>query len=90
MSLIGKQRIVVGMYDYGGLDVASFQVVADFAVNGIAAGQNLASKFKQTGPGIWELAITEPIKIARGVLKVSVKDRQGNVTRIERVFASNK
>jgi hypothetical protein len=83
-------RIRVGMYDYGGLDMASFEVTADFAVNGIAAGQNLASKFKQTLPGIWELAIAEPISISRGVLKISVKDRQGNVTRIERTFSAGK
>jgi hypothetical protein len=83
-------RIRVGMYDYGGLDLTSFVVTADFALNGMAAGQNLASKFKQTGPGIWELAIAEPIGIVRGVLKVSVKDRQGNVTRIERTFSTGK
>ena len=48
-------RILVGMYDLGGVDQASFEVVADFAVNGVPAGQNLASKFKPSGPlGIWE------------------------------------
>jgi hypothetical protein len=82
------ERIRIGMYDYGGLDVSSLEVVADFAVNGIAAGQNLAAKFESVGPGIWELKLTEPLKVARGVLKVSVKDRQGNVTRIERTFSS--
>ena len=40
-------RILVGMHDYDtGLDAESFAVVADFAVDGVAGGQNLAAKFK--------------------------------------------
>ena len=40
-------RIVVGMHDYyTGLDMDSFEVVADFAIDGIAAGKNLAKKFR--------------------------------------------
>ena len=40
-------RILVGMHDYDtGLDMDSFQVVADFAIDGIAAGKNLAKKFR--------------------------------------------
>lgn len=81
--------ILIGMHDYGsGLDLASFQVVADFAVNGVPAGQNLAPKFKAAGPGIHELKLTEPLTVKRGKLTVSVKDRQGNVTRIERTFSA--
>src|SRR5262249_11367034 len=39
-------RILVGMHDYDtGLDMNSFEVTADFALDGVAAGQNLASKF---------------------------------------------
>ena len=35
------------MHDYGtGLDLSSFEVVADFAVDGVPAGENLAAKFK--------------------------------------------
>src|SRR5262249_45820240 len=37
------QRILVGMYDYNtGLDMDSFQVVADFPIDGVAARENLA------------------------------------------------
>src|SRR5207249_4756790 len=42
-------RILVGMFDYGtGLDMDSFQAVADFPIAGIPAGQNLAKEFRPT------------------------------------------
>jgi hypothetical protein len=82
-------RLLVGMADRGtGLDMASFEVVADFALDGVAAGRNLASRFRGKSPGVWELALAKPLRtLARGKLTVSVKDRQGNLTRIERTFA---
>jgi hypothetical protein len=82
-------RIVVGMYDYyTGLDRDSFQVAADFALDGVAAGQNLAPKFKSKTTGVWELTLAKPLtELPQGKLTVSVKDRQGNLTRIERTFA---
>jgi len=82
-------RILVGMHDYySGLDMDSFSVVADFAVDSLAAGQNLASKLKATAPGVWELKLEKPItELTRGKLTVSIKDRQGNVSRIERMFS---
>jgi hypothetical protein len=81
-------RILVGMHDYyTGLDLNSFRVVADFEVNGIPAGQNLAAKFQPRSQGVWELTLTRPItELSRGRLEVSVRDRQGNVTRIERTI----
>ena len=84
-------RILIGMHDYGtgtGTDAASFRVVADFAVNGVAAGENLAPKFTPLGGGVYELKLTTPAEVARGKLTVAVKDRQGNVTRIERTFSA--
>jgi hypothetical protein len=85
-------RIVVGMHDYGsGLDADSFRVSADFAVDGAAAGQELAAKFRPIGRGVWELKLARPItELARGELTVAVKDRQGNATRIERTFCVGK
>jgi hypothetical protein len=83
------ERFRIGMHDYGsGLDTASFEVVADFAVDGVAAGQNLAGRFKSVAPGVSELVLSIPLRLARGTLRVSVKDRQGNVTRIERTFSA--
>jgi hypothetical protein len=82
-------RLLVGMYDYGtGLDMDSFQVVADFALDDVAAGKNLASKFKPKADGVWELQLSAPVRnLAKGKVTVSVKDRQGNISRIERTFS---
>ena len=51
------------MHDYDtGLDVDSFQVVADFAVDGVAAGENLATKFKaEVATACWELKLAKPL-----------------------------
>ena len=81
-------RILVGMYDYGGLDPDSFQVVASFAVEGIVAGKNLASKFRNLSPGVWEMPLEQPLTVAKGRLNVSIKDRQGNRTDLERTFSA--
>ena len=85
----GLTRILVGMHDYdSGLDLDSFQVVADFAVDGTAAGTNLAAQFKPTAQGVWEFKLTTPIvDLPKGKLTVAVKDREGNLTRIERAFS---
>jgi hypothetical protein len=82
-------RLLVGMYDYGtGLDLDSFQVTADFALDGAPAGENLARKFQAKGDGVWELRLAAPLApLARGKLAVAIKDRQGNTSRIERTFS---
>jgi hypothetical protein len=82
-------RIVVGMHDYySGLDADSFRVVADFDIDGVPAGQDLQPRFKPVGQGVWELKLSKPITaLAQGTMTVSVRDRQGNVTRIERTLS---
>jgi hypothetical protein len=61
--------------------------VADFALDGAAASRDLAPKFKEKTPGVWELTLSKPLtELRKGKLTVSVKDRQGNLTRIERTF----
>jgi hypothetical protein len=65
----------------------SFTVVADFTIDGVAPGKNLASKLKALPDQRWELKLSEPITaLPRGRITVSVKDRQGNTTRIERTI----
>jgi hypothetical protein len=81
-------RILIGTHDYGGLDADSLEVVADFAADGVAAGENLAAKFDRLDPWVWELKLKTPLRVERGKLTVSVKDRQGNLTRIERTFSA--
>ncbi len=82
-------RILVGMYDdYTGLDMDTFRVTADFALADTSAGENLAAKFKPTSPGVWELKLDKPITaLPKGKMTVSVRDKQGNVTVIERTFS---
>lgn len=83
------RSLVVGMYDYlSGLDPASFSVVADFELDGIPAGENLAPKFKLLPDNRWEFVFSKPIEEhKRGNLTISIKDRQGNATTIKRTFS---
>ena len=83
------EAIRFGLHDYGsGLNLESLSVVADFVVDGVLAGQNVATKFKPAAPGVWEWKLSQPLMVKKGKLTVSVKDKQGNVTRIERTFAA--
>jgi len=86
---VALSRILVGMHDLGtGLDLNSLQVVADFAIDGVEPGQNLASKFKALPGNRWELKLQTPVTVlAQGKLTVSVKDRQGNTAQVERVIS---
>jgi len=82
-------RVLIGMADaYTGLDLTSFRVVADFTLDGVLPGQDLAAKFREVNQGIWELKLAKPItELPRGKLTVMVKDRQGNISRVERTFS---
>jgi hypothetical protein len=81
-------RILVGMHDYyTGLDMDTFEVKADFPLDGAAPDENLASKFKEVSQGVWELRLARAIdELPRGKVSVSVRDRQGNVSRVERTL----
>jgi mono/diheme cytochrome c family protein len=81
-------RVRVGLYDLGtGLNPAVFRVTADVPLAGAAAGEDLAGKFRQVAPGVWELPLAEPVRrLPTATLTVSVADKQGNVTRVERRF----
>jgi hypothetical protein len=85
-------RILIGMHDYhSGLDLASFQVQADFPVNGTAAGENLAPRFRQVSAGVWELKLASPITtLSTGKITVAIKDQQGNLSRTERMISIGK
>jgi hypothetical protein len=82
-------RILIGMHDYySGLDPATFRVTADVAVDGAAPGTNLASRFVEVAQSVWELKLAKPLSALPAVrLTVEVKDRQGNTSRIERLFS---
>jgi hypothetical protein len=80
--------LLVGMHDYGtGLDIESFRVTADFSIDGVPAGENLAPRFVQLAGNRWQLTLKAPLAtLAGGTITVSVADRQGNESRIERRF----
>lgn len=82
------ERILIGMHDYGtGLDQSTFTVTTDFLVNGLRPGENLASLFKPLSQGVWELKLSTPFQASsRHRLSVAVKDKQGNLSKIERTF----
>jgi Hydrazine synthase alpha subunit middle domain len=81
-------RILIGMHDYyTGLDPASFIVLADFEVNGVRSTKNLAQEFNEVSPGVWELKLRPPLSnLPDSRIAVSIKDKQGNTTSIERTF----
>src|SRR5262249_15521316 len=85
-------RVLVGMHDHGtGLDPSGFRVVADFPVDGVAAGEDLAQKFRRGAQGVWALRLPRRLtELRQGRLTVAVKDRQGNLSRIERTFSLGK
>jgi hypothetical protein len=85
-----RDRIVIGMHDYySGLDPESLRVTADFAFDGVLPGRNLEDRFKPKSPGIWEWKPAQRLP-EKGKLVVSVKDKQGNVTRVERRFGATR
>jgi hypothetical protein len=82
-------RILVGMHDYySGLNMDSFKVKADFAIDGIAPGENQAGRFKEKAQGVWEYRFDKPISdLERSELHVSIQDKRGNVSRVVRAFS---
>jgi hypothetical protein len=82
-------RFLIGMTDYyAGLDLDSFKVVADFEVDGLPAGSDLAGKFQRIEEGVWEWKFAQAVAgLDKASLEVSVKDQQGNVTRVTRAFS---
>ncbi len=82
-------RILIGVHDCGtGLDMESFTVVADFVIDDKRAGENIAMAFRSVSPGVWELKLAKSItELTNGTLTVSVRDRQGNTTRVERTIS---
>ncbi|WP_157369758.1 hypothetical protein [Zavarzinella formosa] len=81
-------RIVIGTHDYlTGLEPDSLTVTADFSLDGIPAGENLAKKFKEKSQGVLEYVLEKPVvDLPKGKVTVSVRDRQGNVSSIERTI----
>jgi hypothetical protein len=82
-------RILIGMHDaYTGLDAESLHVTSNTPLDGESVGENLAGKFKLVSQGVWEWKLARPIhELSAANLDVSVKDKQGNTSRIVRTFS---
>ncbi len=80
----------VGLADAtSGVAVASLSITADFAVAGRPAGAELADLAAPAGDGIYEIALGGALPpLVRRHLRVSVRDVQGNVTRVDRRFST--
>jgi hypothetical protein len=80
-------RILVGMHDYlSGIDHDSFSVTADFSIDGVSAGDDLASNFRKIEEGVYELKVDQMTEPGERSISISVKDCQGNITRMTRTF----
>ena len=82
-------RVVLGVADANsGVAPGSLSLVADVALAGRAAGQELADLLVPLGDGRFALELAEPIaQLDDARLLVEVADLQGNVTRVERRFS---
>ena len=82
-------RILIGFSDYySGIEIDSFTVTTDIPVNGMPAGENLAPHFQRIDEGIYELKLNQPLRSpGEKSISVAIKDRQGNITRIDRTFS---
>lgn len=82
-------RILIGVYDvYSGLDMESLQVTATVPLDGAEAGTNLASRFTRVSDGVYEWKLNQKVEnLSEAKLLVSINDREGNETRVERMFS---
>ena len=82
-------EIRIGMHDYyTGLAMTTFSVTANLPINGNSSGTELAGLFQQSGDHIWTLRLDTPLEsIQDGELTVSIKDQQGNITKVHRSFS---
>lgn len=86
------EMIRIGAHDYyTGLNTDSLSVVANFEVDGIPAGTELAHQLQPTNDHIWALSLATPLQsLTNGIITVSIKDHKGNLTKITRQFSVGK
>jgi hypothetical protein len=83
-----SSEIIFGLFDYySGLDFSSLAVTADFSINGLQKGENLAELFREN-EFVWTLDTDSPLP-SKGEIVVKVSDNQGNVHSVTRKFAQD-
>jgi hypothetical protein len=83
-------RIRFGLADANsGVDLSTLSVMATFDVGCQTPPKEMASLAVEVDDGVYEIQLPSSVRDAtRGWINVSVKDRQGNVTRVARSFWS--
>lgn len=83
-----QMNIVFSAHDqYSGIDWPATSVRANFAVDGLPAGAELAQLFAPTSEGVREYTVRAlPARGSVGEITVRVRDRQGNVSERVRKF----
>jgi hypothetical protein len=81
--------IRVGMADgNSGVATRTLSITSTLSINGRAPGAQLVDLAVLTGDGIVEIALTKPItNVTNARVSASVKDVQGNITRVDRTFS---
>jgi hypothetical protein len=82
-----------GLVDaYSGIDLATLDVRADFSVAGRPANAQLADLAQPVGPAgdrIWQIPLGAPLpELWKRDLRVSVRDLEGNITRVVRTIST--
>ena len=77
---------------YSGIDLATLDVRADFPVAGRPANAQLADLAQPVGPAsdrIWQIPLAAPLpELWKRDLRVSVRDVEGNITRVVRTLST--
>lgn len=81
--------IRVGIADgYSGALTRTLSITSTLTINGRAPGAQLADLAVPVGDGIFQIALTTPItNVQNARMVASVKDGQGNITRVDRTFS---
>jgi hypothetical protein len=81
-------RVLIGAYDYGsGLAPDALSVTADFPIDDVPAGDDVADRLVEVATGVYEYRLRDPIqRLDSGRLSVTVRDNQGHLSRVDRRF----
>lgn len=82
-------RIVIGFADANsGINPASLSVTSSLMLNGRPPGAELADLAQAIGDGVYAITLSAPLAaIAAGEISASVRDNQGNTTRLRQSFS---
>ncbi|MEO6065746.1 MAG: hypothetical protein ABIP49_08230 [Lysobacterales bacterium] len=82
-------HIRLGLADANsGINLASLSVTSDRIINGRPPGSELSDLAQPSGDGMFAITLSTPFaQVTNAHVRASVRDNQGNVTRIDRAFS---